>query len=199
MCVPWESNPQPFALLTQCSTTEPHRNTPYFVNMVCFSTFYAALFLSLDHAGRHASIPANTAMNNRPRMTTLPMRTGEMTAHLCMDTLPFMYLFLQFISLSSVPESPDQCSGTSDLQEDDDLSLMADPEEMDLLGEIFDTLSAQSSREPGLLYGTRSLDFFSSDSCVFISDVRPGSSHTLHLKVLDGVWHDLQQTRCIQP
>ncbi len=25
MCVPWESNPQPFALLTQCSTTEPHR------------------------------------------------------------------------------------------------------------------------------------------------------------------------------
>ncbi len=27
MCVPWESNPQSFALLTQCSTTEPHRNT----------------------------------------------------------------------------------------------------------------------------------------------------------------------------
>ncbi len=27
MCVPWESNPQPFVLLTQCSTTEPHRNT----------------------------------------------------------------------------------------------------------------------------------------------------------------------------
>ncbi len=27
MCVPWELNPQPFALLTQCSTTEPHRNT----------------------------------------------------------------------------------------------------------------------------------------------------------------------------
>ncbi len=26
MCFPWESNPQPFALLTQCSTTEPHRN-----------------------------------------------------------------------------------------------------------------------------------------------------------------------------
>ncbi len=27
MCFPWESNPQPFALLTQCSTTEPQRNT----------------------------------------------------------------------------------------------------------------------------------------------------------------------------
>ncbi len=25
MRVPWESNPQPFVLLTQCSTTEPHR------------------------------------------------------------------------------------------------------------------------------------------------------------------------------
>ncbi len=24
MRVPWESNPQPFVLLTQCSTTEPH-------------------------------------------------------------------------------------------------------------------------------------------------------------------------------
>ncbi len=24
ICVPWELNPQPFALLTQCSTTEPH-------------------------------------------------------------------------------------------------------------------------------------------------------------------------------
>ncbi len=29
-CVPWESNPQPFAQLTQCSTTEPHRNTLFF-------------------------------------------------------------------------------------------------------------------------------------------------------------------------
>ncbi len=25
-CVPWESNSQPFAQQTQCSTTEPHRN-----------------------------------------------------------------------------------------------------------------------------------------------------------------------------
>ncbi len=26
MCIPWELNPQPFALLTQCSTTEPQEN-----------------------------------------------------------------------------------------------------------------------------------------------------------------------------
>ncbi|XP_057187944.1 DENN domain-containing protein 1B isoform X2 [Triplophysa rosa] len=66
-------------------------------------------------------------------------------------------------------EEPEQCSGSSELPEDDDLSLVSDAEEMDLLGEIFDTLSAQSSREPGLLYSTRSLDVFGSDSCEFIS------------------------------
>ncbi len=26
MCVPWELNPQPFAQLTQCSTTEPQEH-----------------------------------------------------------------------------------------------------------------------------------------------------------------------------
>ncbi len=26
MCVPWELNPQPFALLTQCFTTEPQEH-----------------------------------------------------------------------------------------------------------------------------------------------------------------------------
>ncbi len=29
MCVPWELNPRPFALLTQCSTTEPQEHIPY--------------------------------------------------------------------------------------------------------------------------------------------------------------------------
>ncbi len=48
MCVPRESNPQPFALLTQCSTTEPHRNTGMFIQFyhlfelgtVCLSERY---------------------------------------------------------------------------------------------------------------------------------------------------------------
>ncbi len=26
MCIPWELNPQPFALLTQCTTTEPQEH-----------------------------------------------------------------------------------------------------------------------------------------------------------------------------
>lgn len=73
----------------------------------------------------------------------------------------------------SATEEPELCSGSSELPEDDDLSLMSDAEEMDLLGEIFDTLNTQSSREPGLLYSTRSLDFFGSDSSEFISRVRP--------------------------
>ncbi len=41
MRVPWESNPQPFALLTQCSTTEPHRNT-------CIYTIHYTLYTILS-------------------------------------------------------------------------------------------------------------------------------------------------------
>ncbi|KAJ8001486.1 hypothetical protein DPEC_G00169990 [Dallia pectoralis] len=47
--------------------------------------------------------------------------------------------------------------------EDEDSDL-CDPEEMDLLGEIFDTLSARSPHDRGLLYGTRSLDLFGTDT-----------------------------------
>ncbi|XP_062866799.1 DENN domain-containing protein 1B isoform X2 [Trichomycterus rosablanca] len=54
-------------------------------------------------------------------------------------------------------------------EEEEALSMMPDLEEMDLLGEIFDTLSCQTASEPGLLYSTRSLDLFSSDCTDFIS------------------------------
>ncbi|XP_068585014.1 DENN domain-containing protein 1B isoform X2 [Cebidichthys violaceus] len=59
----------------------------------------------------------------------------------------------------------------SELQKDEEEgedSLLCDPEEMDLLGEIFDTLSSRSSHERGLLYGTRSLDLFGPDSHDYI-------------------------------
>ncbi len=46
MCVPWESNPQPFALLTQCSTTEPHRSTVSGAH---------SPFVFLRHGSRHSS------------------------------------------------------------------------------------------------------------------------------------------------
>ncbi|XP_010751549.3 DENN domain-containing protein 1B isoform X2 [Larimichthys crocea] len=54
-------------------------------------------------------------------------------------------------------------------EEEGEESLLCDPEEMDLLGEIFDTLSSRSSHERGLLYGTRSLDLFAPDSHDYIT------------------------------
>ncbi len=49
-CVPWESNPQPLVLLTQCSTTEPHRNTllkskilDFRIQIACFSLKVSSL------------------------------------------------------------------------------------------------------------------------------------------------------------
>ncbi len=37
MCVPWESNPQPFALLTQCSTTEPQEQHDFTASLLLSS------------------------------------------------------------------------------------------------------------------------------------------------------------------
>ncbi|XP_043551075.1 uncharacterized protein LOC122552390 [Chiloscyllium plagiosum] len=49
-----------------------------------------------------------------------------------------------------------------------DCNLLQD-EDMDLLGEIFDTLSTRTVHDKGLLYGTRSLDFYNLDS---MEDIR---------------------------
>lgn len=62
------------------------------------------------------------------------------------------------------------------VEEEGEDSLLCDPEEMDLLGEIFDTLSSRSSHDRGLLYGTRSLDLFGLDSHDFIMKVRRSGS-----------------------
>ncbi len=56
MCVPWESNPQPFALLTQCSTTEEHMVFIklalrtifwYFINVIFYYSDYFSLYYIL--------------------------------------------------------------------------------------------------------------------------------------------------------
>ncbi|KAL3996126.1 ribosomal RNA-processing protein 9 [Sarotherodon galilaeus] len=65
-------------------------------------------------------------------------------------------------------EEEDDDDDDDDDDEDDD-ALLCDEEEMDLLGEIFDTLSSRSSHDRGLLYGTRSLDLFGPDSHDFIT------------------------------
>ncbi len=44
MCVPWELNPQPFALLTQCSTTEPQENLNLKKQLLKFAYFSIDLF-----------------------------------------------------------------------------------------------------------------------------------------------------------
>ena len=79
---------------------------------------------------------------------------------------------LSFVYLSAVTRP--MAGRDSDLQkdlEDGEESPLCDPEEMDLLGEIFETLSSRSSHECGLLYGTRSLDLFALDSHDYITKV----------------------------
>ncbi len=46
MCVPWESNPQPFALLTQCSTTESqeHRHNSSTSSQICIYSSLCSCF-----------------------------------------------------------------------------------------------------------------------------------------------------------
>ncbi len=54
MCVPWEANPQPFALLTTSSTTEPHDHSvflPLFVlwniSHIIFATEFRMLWIDI--------------------------------------------------------------------------------------------------------------------------------------------------------
>ncbi|XP_028257460.1 DENN domain-containing protein 1B isoform X2 [Parambassis ranga] len=70
-------------------------------------------------------------------------------------------------------------------EEEGEDSMLCDPEEMDLLGEIFDTLSSRSSHERGLLYGTRSLDLFGPDSHDYITKRCPAnpSQESLFLSI----------------
>ncbi|XP_057700520.1 DENN domain-containing protein 1B isoform X2 [Corythoichthys intestinalis] len=58
-----------------------------------------------------------------------------------------------------------------DKEQEEEESMLCDLEEMDLLGEIFDTLSTRSSLDRGLLYGTRSLDLFGPDSDDYITKI----------------------------
>ncbi len=48
MCVPWELNPQPFALLMQCFTTEPQEYYMYEYMHVCVSMRYASRSIAND-------------------------------------------------------------------------------------------------------------------------------------------------------
>lgn len=85
-----------------------------------------------------------------------------------MSFIDFFFFFLSEVSGSAGEldsELPKE-------EEEGDDSPLCDPEEMDLLGEIFDTLSSRSSHDRGLLYGTRSLDLFGPDSHDYIIKVK---------------------------
>ncbi|TNN70938.1 hypothetical protein EYF80_018754 [Liparis tanakae] len=80
-----------------------------------------------------------------------------------------MFLFVRFRAVSEPAVHPDSERQEDEEEED---SPLCDPEEMDLLGEIFDALGSRSSHERGLLYGTRSLDLFAPDSQDYITKGR---------------------------
>ncbi|XP_055365216.1 DENN domain-containing protein 1B isoform X2 [Betta splendens] len=76
-------------------------------------------------------------------------------------------------AVSEPATEPDSDFQKDEEEEDEEEPGLCDPEEMDLLGEIFDTLSSRSSQDRGLLYSTRSLDLFGPDSHDFIAKRGP--------------------------
>ncbi len=81
MCVPWESNPQPFALLTQCSTTEPHRNTPVFPYTLHTNEIYTIYKMRICILGHvaiydHKRLIAGSLWNEDLVNNSLQSRTG---------------------------------------------------------------------------------------------------------------------------
>ncbi len=66
MCVPWELNPLPFALLTQCSTTEPQEHPTFeaqcYIKAIkvqeeCFQPFLKYIFyIKIWHAASNNGI-----------------------------------------------------------------------------------------------------------------------------------------------
>nr|XP_043871932.1 DENN domain-containing protein 1B isoform X1 [Solea senegalensis] len=81
-------------------------------------------------------------------------------------------------------EEEEEEEGEEEEEEEED-ALLCDPEEMDLLGEIFDTLSSRSCHDRGLLYGTRSLDLFGPDNHDYITKRGPvnPSQESLYLSI----------------
>ncbi len=62
MWVPWELNPQPFALLMHCSTTEPQKpplassETTYnIISVLAIGSLYVYFKVTCDHIRKHLS------------------------------------------------------------------------------------------------------------------------------------------------
>ncbi len=61
MCVPWELNPQPFALLTQCSITEPQEHIKYLKINHSYSNLLTWIY---KRVGSKHHKPGNSSLNN---------------------------------------------------------------------------------------------------------------------------------------
>ncbi|XP_053273330.1 DENN domain-containing protein 1B isoform X3 [Pleuronectes platessa] len=107
----------------------------------------------------------------RPTMKTTPCREEDQW-HIAVANLTACRIACRSHSTLGRAVSEPVVEPDSELQKDEDEgedTLLCDPEEMDLLGEIFDTLSSRSYNDRGVLYGTRSLDLFGPDTHDYIT------------------------------
>ncbi len=69
MCVPWELNPQPFVLLTQCSTTEPQEHYALWAEQNLFEHIYYNNLLLIKNMFLH--LYSNIALHTMPGLNAL--------------------------------------------------------------------------------------------------------------------------------
>ncbi len=94
MCVPWESNPQPFALLTQCSTTEPqehyrvtHRGMK--IIQLLLNSFPSHLELMC-----HSTMSCFMQLNQSSLEHICLYEASDPLAHLFKESLYMMYMMM---------------------------------------------------------------------------------------------------------
>lgn len=150
------------------------------------STYYSFFSFFFLHCSLHCCVTLRYCMSVTSSSTWLQTqgswrqsgcdRHGRSLESVSENILSMKDFILSLIHLSS-PSSPSPRPAirpNTEPQKDDkegEDSLLSDSEEMDLLGEIFETLSSRNLHERGPLYGTRSLDLFGSDSNNFIMKV----------------------------
>ncbi len=124
MCVPWELNPQPFALSTQCSTTEPQDSSCFVSTVqaggggvmvwVIFFRHTLGPLVPIEHRLNATASLSIVADHVHPFMTTvyhLLMATSSRIMHHCHKAQSISDWFLEhdneFTLLKWAPQSPD--------------------------------------------------------------------------------------------
>ncbi len=82
MCVPWELNPQPFVLLTQCSTTEPQEH--------------------IIKVKTHPALPKTPNSNMPPHVYVTMLEDLHKTAQICLGT-ERRHNFYSYFSIVAAP------------------------------------------------------------------------------------------------